>query len=750
MNQRSHTFVLCLVAAVVATAPATGAEWKNDGGPYAGNAYALTMHPTNPDILYAGFHCGGSADLWNDCVYKTTNGGTSWERTTLEGVGIRDVTIDATDPNRVYAGTGYGFYKSTDAGATWSNKPLNGTVYDITIDPYDSEVLYVGTNLNNAGCQKSTDGGESWFYSGMPSTYLYTVQCDPNDSNVVYCGGESYSINPGFYKSTNGGQSWTQKTNGFPNVKPKEITIDPNDPDVIFVATYDHHLGDGVYKSTDNGESWTQIGLGDKHCWAVAVDPANSNHIYTGTLSGLYKTTDGGTNWSGPFIGAYASLEEIQVRNGVVFAGDRGSGVHKSTDHGATWAKGDSCMTSGDFRAVLVNPDNHDEVLAAAWRYGVHKSTDRGMTWTHLETTPALDFAACLCMTHEPGNPQTIYVGTSGKSVWKTTDGGATWQQKGSGLGAYSVKSIAVTPTSPDVIYCSSVYDGELVYKSTNGGDTWFSSVAGLSGTRADALVVDPTGPDTVYAGTSSGVFKSTNQGALWSATTLQADIRCVTSVVVGSDLTLYAGTKGGGIYKSVNRGTSWTQSGLSGQAVATVAIDPANPDTVYAGLWPHPTDGGVRVSEDGGQTWTEMSTGMEGADVRCLAIDPVDTRNLYAATMGGSVFRCCRITGVEDDPASGGQPEVAGFLPDCPGVLRPPATIRYQLSDRNCPVHLSVRDVAGRLVKTLVNGPREPGCHSVTWNGKDNSGRTVAPGVYFCHLKAGNSASVRKFALTE
>ncbi len=745
---RNQMFILCLAAAFVSIALA--AEWTNDGGPYGGHVYALAMHPTNSDILYAGIRCGGSAVLWNDCVYKTTNCGTSWERTGLEGVGIMGITIDPANPDRIYAGTSGGFYKSTDAGATWSHKPLTGSVFDITIDPHDSQVLYVGTNLGNAACQKSINGGESWSYSGMPNTYLYTVLCDPDDSNVVYCGGESYSINSGFYKSTNAGQTWTQMTNGFPNVAPKDILADPNNPDVIYAGTYDYHLGDGIYKSTDNGESWTQFGLGDEHCWAVAVDPANSSHIHAGTYHGAYVSTDGGTSWSGPSIGAYASIEEVEVRNGVVFAGERGSGVYKSTDSGATWFDSDSCMSSCDFRGVIVNPDNHDEVFAAGWRYGVHKSTDKGKTWEHLEAAPALDFAACLCITHEPGNPQTMYVGTSGKHVWKTTDGGATWHQKSSGLDAYSVKSIAVTPSEPDIVYCSSVYDGELLYKSTDGGDNWFPSTAGLTGSKASAVMVDPINPDTVYAGTSTGVFRSTDQGASWIPTSLSGSVACLASVPVGPDIVMYAGIENSGIYKSTDHGANWTQSGLSGLDVATVAIDPVHPDTVYAGIWPHPTGGGVHVSEDGGSTWTAMSAGMGKADVRCLAIDPVDTRHLYAATMGGSVFRYARTTGIEEKPALNPAPEVFGLLHDCPSLFNPPAVISYQLSGRKSSVGLRILDVSGRLIRTLVDETREPGYYSTTWDGKDNSGKAVTPGVYFCHLKAGDSRSVKKLALTK
>lgn len=728
--------VLCLFAISTSIGVAGPNEWTNDGGPYGGHVYALTMDPTNQDILYAGTCCSGGGYLWHDGIYKTTNSGETWELIGLFGAGIKEIVIDPTDENIIYAGTTEKLWQSTDAGITWVQKPtISSVVYDITIDPYDHQILYIGTPFSNAACQKSTDGGETWFDSGMPNTYLYSVLCDPDDPNVVYCGGESYTINPGFYKSTDGGQTWTQMTNGFPNVAPTEIVADPNNPDIIYAATNDYYLGDGIYKSTDNGESWTQIGLGDKYCWAVAIDPANSNNVYAGTYNGLYKSTNAGNNWSGPFISSEVSIEEIEVKNNIVFAGERGSGVYKSVDGGITWAKSDSCMTSGDFRAVVVNPDNPNEIFAAGWRYGIHKSVNSGKTWEYLTVNPVLDYAAGLCMTYEPGNSQVIYLGTSGDYIWKTTDGGITWQQKSSGLDAYSIKSIAITPSNPEIVYCSSVYGGELIYKSTNGGDNWFSSVTGLSGNRASIVIVDPVNPDIVYAGLNTGVFKSTNSGDLWTATPLTNSIVSLVAVMVDTNTIIYAGTQFEGVYKSTDQGESWIQSGLPNLYVATLVIDPNHPDTLYAGLWSYSTtSGGVRISEDGGLTWSTMNTGMGSADVRCLAVDPVDTRNLYAATMGGSVYRYTKTTGVVEETALSCQTNGVGLMQICPNPFSQSTIISYQLPRLKSRISLKIYNTAGRLIRQFCNSTILPS-NQIVWDGRDEQGKEVESGVYFCQI---------------
>jgi hypothetical protein len=143
-----------------------------------------------------------------------------------------------------------------------------------------------------------------------------------------------------------------------------------------------------------------------------------------------------------------------------------------------------------------------------------------------------------------------------------------------------------VTPTT---LYAGT--NGGGVFKSTNAGGSWSPVNTGLTGTGVQALTIDPAAPTTLYAGTSDGgLFKSVDGGGSWSPTApTSTDVRTL-AIDPSAPTTLYAGTAGGGVFKSINAGSAWSivNTGLTATTVQALAVDPAKPTTVYAG-----TDGG-------------------------------------------------------------------------------------------------------------------------------------------------------------
>jgi len=225
--------------------------------------------------------------------------------------------------------------------------------------------------------------------------------------------------------------------------------------------------------------------------------------------------------------------------------------------------------------------------------------------------------------------------GASGN--WQTRIGSFKFPQSGGPPGGV-VQAVAIDPSTPATLYTGT--EGGGVFKSTNAGTNWTAVNSGLMGARVNALAIDPSTTSTLYAGTIGGVFKSTNGGAGWTSvssglTGLSVNVYAL-AIDASTNATVYAGTLGG-VFKSTNGGTSWSavNSGITNTSIEAVAIDPSTASTLFVG-----TDGGgVFKSTNGGASWTAINSGLVNTNVRALAIDPFIPATLYAGTQGG-VFR--------------------------------------------------------------------------------------------------------------
>ena len=167
----------------------------------------MVFDPSNNLVLYSGGHV--YVATYNMAISKTTDGGTSWTRDTLETSysTCNALRVDPSNSNMVYAGGYTGFYRSTNAGATWaqSSAGLSGTVNDIAIDPLTSSTLYAATSN---GVHKSTNSGMSW--SDVGCSGVNSIVIDVTTITTIYAGTSS-----GVYFSTNGGSNWTAMNEGL-------------------------------------------------------------------------------------------------------------------------------------------------------------------------------------------------------------------------------------------------------------------------------------------------------------------------------------------------------------------------------------------------------------------------------------------------------------------------------------------------------------------------------------------------------
>jgi photosystem II stability/assembly factor-like uncharacterized protein len=302
--------------------------------------------------------------------------------------------------------------------------------------------------------------------------------------------------------------------------------------------------------------------------------------------------------------------------------------LFKSTDYGTSWSALDSSLEGARFLALAINPQSPEILYAGIADSGIFRSTDGGTTWNDSNPGP-VGYITSLAIDLQ--NPEILYTG-SWSGVHKSVDGGAHWRAQNSGLADYCIKALKVHPQNSSIVYAGSE---SAIYRSINGGATWNST--GLSNRDIRSLAIDPLNPNNIYAGTYYfGVFKSTNGGSTWNAGNLSNNTILSLAIDPLNPDALYAGTDSSGVYKSIDGGANWSaaNSGLTNTSISVLAIHPQNPAILYAG-----TGGGVFKSTDGGANWSAANNGLSNTSILSLAIDPLNPDALYAGTSEG-VYR--------------------------------------------------------------------------------------------------------------
>lgn len=294
--------------------------------------------------------------------------------------------------------------------------------------------------------------------------------------------------------------------------------------------------------------------------------------------------------------------------------------------------------------SIVIDPQNPANVYAAATT-GNPAQANGAVYYT---TTGGPDPASWITSTSglgpsgvitklfiRPQSPTVLYVGTA-DGVYKSVDSAQTWQQVLSGSVTQGDAIVAdLDPGAGPNVYVGQKTSNAGVRKSTSFGSApWILVVTGLGNLNVHALAMDPTDVQVLYAGTDVNVYKTIDGAASWTASTLPSGtVVNVLVVNATSTTTLYAGTQTD-VWKTTNGGTSWVQrpTGSSDPRVTDLAIDPTNPSVVYAA-----TVGGLFKSKDGGLTWKSLMPAFPAlvGQVRSIAVDPVNSKNLYAGVFG-------------------------------------------------------------------------------------------------------------------
>lgn len=511
---------------------------------------ALSIHPQNPDVVYVGA-TGPNISPINGMVYKTTDGGLSWQKLN-QGVDfdymVQDVAVDAGNPDIVWAVTnsnGYGgsydgtIYRSEDGGLNFTPinpKPVTGGILSVAPKPDDA-----GTVLITCGygiVQLDFDGAQ--WNAAYP---LWDINCRmasdvvfaPTDAQTVYAcwmtpvnywdGDDLPKISRGVYE----GGSWTWETFAVDSRHANQlytIAVSTADKDVI----YGGDLGLGVVQSPDHGQTWTPVneGLDAVLVYDVDVDDSDTSHMIAASGSGLYERSAGATRWERKHNAAFRSVAFLPGSGTAYFAGMDGY-LARTDDNGATWTYSDF-LDYARVNDIAVDPTDPDTVFIATGIYGqqVQRSVDGGGVFEPVLNGENADGQAYTMNTLavDPADSQHIlagggnfYVPYVAGDLWESYQGGVEGSWQRTGLTNIVVNAVLIDPRDSNRIYAGCGYSqnfDEPVYKSTDGGATWDTATLGMPLARRVLYSIWGPAEDNLFAVGSFG-FITRYDGVRWT-----------------------------------------------------------------------------------------------------------------------------------------------------------------------------------------------------------------------------------------
>ncbi len=670
-------------------ATASGGLWKTDNegttwssilnvGPQA-TVGDIAIAPSDPKIVWAGT---GEANIFRSSqagigVYKSVDAGKTWTHMGLENTyTIPRIVIHPKSPDVVYvAASGHewtdspdrGVYKTTDGGKSWQ-KVLSGTdrtgAIDLVMDPSDPETLYAATwqrirykwndprNLEGyggSGISKTTDGGKTWkpINTGLPEPRFrgrIGIDVSRSKPDVVYAFVDNYELSrkpsadeltdtyglpssgiikgATVFRSDDKGETWKQTSGLTPAQKTLmerhsntygwvfgQIRVDPSNPDTVYT------MGLSLNVSQDGGKTFKRIRTPGSDHHALWIDPDNPDYLLNGFDQGLTVSYDRGATWRyfqdvlpvcQFFNLNYDMAEPFHVFGSMQDHGSFRGVVDLSKGRDKIPAVAFEETPGGEGSNHAIDPDNPNIVYSAGF-YGTIMRTDISKTGHWYLTSkqllpqmfanePRLRGQWLAPFILSPHNAGILYHGM--QYVFKSDNRGDTWER-----------------ISPDLTYATASEMGDIPYH------TLF------------AISESPLRPGLIYAGTDDGKVHVTKDGGkIWAEIMAGLPYQKWVSRLVASayDLGTVYMTQSGKrdddftpyVWKSTDFGKTWIDisKGIPFGPVNVIREDPVNKDILYVG-----TDGGVYVTTDQGKTWQVLGKDLPFVYAHDLIIHPRD-----------------------------------------------------------------------------------------------------------------------------
>ena len=645
-----------------------GLQYRSIGPTRGGRVTAVAGHRAQPSTFYMGATGGG--------VWKTTNYGQSWANISdgyFATGSIGAIRVADSDPNIVYVGTGSdgirsnviggrGVYKSTDGGQTWEFIGLRnvGQIGAVEIHPTNPDIVFVAA-IGHAfgpsperGVYRSTDGGQNWDKVLFVSDSTGAVDLDfaPDNPQEIYAAmwrGErrpwtiiSGAYEGGVYKSTDGGSSWEHLTNGLPSelIGKSDLAVSAADPNRLYVLM-EAEPGGGLYRSDDRGQTFelvsTQSGILNRPFYYTNVDadPSDADVVYINN-EGFYRSSDGG--------------KSLQRR---------------STPH-------------GDNHDMWINPDDPD-LYVQSNDGGANVTRDGGATWSTQNNQPTAELYQ---VDLDDQFPYWVYAGQQDNSTIAVPSmpsgrDGSSWLA----VGGCETGPAVPKPGDPDIVYANCKGRFGRYSKRTGQEKQYYVGAANMYGhnprdlayrfQRVSPIEVSPHDPNVVYHG-SQFLHVTRDEGVTWETisedlTAFEPDKQVISGSPITRDITgeefystlyvveesplvqglIWTGANDGPIHVTRDGGRTWTDVTPAdlppGGRVQNIDPSPHHPGKAYAAVYRYLLGDWqpyIYRTTDFGSTWTRLTSGQNGIPddypTRVVREDPDREGLLYAGTEFG------------------------------------------------------------------------------------------------------------------